>query len=605
MKVFGSRSTPFIKSNPVDILVKKINLRSWLIVGAFGILAIGLVFRLFGLHVLDQQFLRTQGDARTMRTIPIPAHRGIIADRNGEPLAVSAPVASIWANPQQFVLDDTNIHLLAEKLDLEPTYLQTRLAEQADKEFVYLKRQVAPHQAQQVQALNLPGIFVEREYRRYYPTGEVTAHVVGVTDIDGQGQEGIEFAFNDVLSGVAGARRVMKDRLGRVVDEIQHLRDPKPGENLYLSIDRRIQYLAYLQLLNAIAEHEANAGSIVVVNVKTGEILAMVNYPSFNPNNRLDRGAENQRNRAVTDVFEPGSVIKTFSMAAALEYGSVQPETLVDTSPGTFRLRGKTIRDVNNYGVIDMTGVLKHSSNIGITHTILATPFDSYLNLLQRVGYGMPTSSGFPGERAGAIQIPNENDDFSKATMSFGYGLSATPLQIVQSYAVIANNGKFVPVTFLRADNPDANQLKGEQVLTPELARQLQTMLTHVVHDERGVYRAKIAGYRVAGKSGTVRKATVEGGYGAKRYISLFAGFAPASRPEIAAVVVIDDPQGGDYYGGKVAAPIFSKVMAGTLRLLNIQPDFIEDLQPDVKIAEIGKIPVGFPEESPLKLAQY
>ncbi|MFI4954767.1 MAG: peptidoglycan D,D-transpeptidase FtsI family protein [Gammaproteobacteria bacterium] len=595
MNVFETKTTE------VKNLIKKLNIRSWIIVSAFGVLATGLAWRLFDLHVLNQQFLRTQGDARTVRTIPIPAHRGIIADRNGEPLAVSAPVASIWVNPQQFVLNDTNVQLLAEKLGLESASLQKRLEAQADKEFVYLKRQVAPQQAQQVQTLNLPGIFVEREYRRYYPTGEVTAHVLGVTDIDGQGQEGVEFAFDENLSGAPGARSVMKDRLGRVVDEIQHLRDPKPGENLYLSIDRRVQYLAYLQLLNAVSENQAGAGSIVVLNVKTGEILAMVNYPSFNPNNRLDRGSESQRNRAVTDVFEPGSVMKTFSMAAAMAYGSVQPETLVDTNPGTFQLRGKTIKDVNNYGVIDMTGVLKHSSNIGITHAMLATPFENYLNLLQKIGFGMPTSSGFPGERSGEIQIPREHDDFSKATMSFGYGLSVTTLQLAQSYAVIANDGNFVPVTFLRTDQtPDMHGNQGEQVLEPELARQLQTMLTRVVHDERGTFRAKIAGYRVAGKSGTARKATAEGGYEAKRYISVFAGFAPASQPQIATVVVIDDPQAGDYYGGKVAAPIFSKVTAGTLRLLNIQPDFIEDLQKDEEV-EVQELP----EEQALQLAQY
>jgi cell division protein FtsI (penicillin-binding protein 3) len=584
MSVFESRTSE------IKTLLKKLNIRSWIIVCAFSVLACGLTWRLFDLHVFNQQFLRTQGDARTLRTIPIPAHRGIIADRNGEPLAVSAPVASVWVNPQLFILEENNIKVLAENLDLDAETLQKRLQTQADKEFVYLKRQVAPQQAQQIQALNLSGVFIEREYRRYYPTGEVSAHVLGATDIDGQGQEGLEFAYNEALSGAPGARKVMKDRLGRVIDEIQHLRDPKPGEDLYLSIDRRIQYLAYLQLLDAVSQNEASAGSIVVLNVKTGEILAMANYPSFNPNNRLDRGSDTQRNRAVTDVFEPGSVMKTFSMAAAMRSGSVQPETLVDTSPGTMQLRGKTIRDISNYGLIDMTGVLKHSSNIGITQAILATPFEDYLNLLQQLGYGMPTASGFPGERAGQIQIPKEHDDFGKATLSFGYGLSVTSLQLAQSYAVIANDGKNVPVTFLRVDESQQNAEPQQQILAPELARQLQTMLMHVVHDDRGVYRAKIAGYQVAGKSGTARKATVEGGYEAKRYISVFAGFAPASQPEIAAVVVIDDPQAGDYYGGKVAAPVFSKIVAGALRLLNIQPDYMEDILKDKEVESVEEV---------------
>ena len=439
---------------------------------------------------------------------------------------------------------------------------------------MYLKRQLDPYAAQQIQTLNLPGVFVEREYRRYYPTGEVTAHVLGFTDIDGEGQEGLEVAFNNNLRGEAGARRVLKDRLGRIIDEIQHIRDPKAGENLNLSIDRRIQYLAYRELLSAIQENQAASGSVIVEDIKTGEILAMVNYPTFNPNNRLDRNTDHMRNRAVTDVFEPGSVMKTFSMLTALESGNVLPETQVDTHPGYMQLRGKTVRDINNYGVIDMTGVLKHSSNIGITEAILTTSLDQHLNVLQRFGFSVPTASGFPGERAGYVNAPRESDEHSRATLAFGYGLAVTPLQLVQAYATIANDGRYVPITFLRQDEP-SNQT--EQVIDPQLAKQMQTMLMHVVHDHRGVRRAKVPGYQVSGKSGTARKATVEGGYGAKRYTSTFAGFAPTSNPRLAMVIVIDDPQAGAYYGGAISAPVFSQVMGGALRLLNITPDLIEE----------------------------
>lgn len=574
--------TRFERSSGIKNVSKKMNIRSWLIVGVFGVLASGLVWRLFDLHVLNQQFLRTQGDARSLRTISISAHRGIIADRNGEALAVSAPVASVWANPKQFEDKEDNIQVLAEYLGLTPDHLRQRLDLDSDREFVYLQRQLAPSDAQQIQSLNLPGVYVDREYRRYYPTGEATAHVLGFTNIDGEGQEGIELAYNEVLSGAAGARRVVKDRLGRVIDEIQHLRDPKAGQHLSLSIDRRIQYLAYLELMNAVEQNNAESGSVVVVKVKTGEILAMANYPSYNPNNRLDRDPSKQRNRAATDVLEPGSVMKTFSMAAALSSGAVVPETIVDTNPGTMDVRGKTVKDTRNFGALDMAGVLRYSSNVGIAQVILATPFEIYLDLLQRLGFGTSTSTGFPGERTGQIQIPNEHDDHSKATLAFGYGMSVTPLQLAQAYSVIANNGEYVPITLLTVDESHEaerldNPIMGSQVIEPELALQLQTMLTQVVHNDDGASRAKVSGYKVAGKSGTARKSNVEGGYEAKRYTSVFTGFAPASEPELVAVVIVDDPKSGAYYGNQVAAPVFSKVMSGTLRLLNIPPDAIQE----------------------------
>jgi cell division protein FtsI (penicillin-binding protein 3) len=545
--------------------------RSWMMFSVLSVLVGGLAYRLVDLHVLDQQFLRSQGDARTLRTIPISAHRGIIADRNGEPLAVSAPVASVWVNPQVFPTNNDSVVQLAESLEISTDYIHKRLDSQAKKEFVYLKRQLDPYSVQKIQSLKLPGVFIEREYRRYYPTGEIAAHVLGFTDIDGEGQEGLELAFDKDLSGAPGARRVVKDRIGRVVDEIQHLRDPKPGENLYLSIDRRVQYLAYRELLKAVYENKAKAASLVAMDVRTGEILAMVNYPSFNPNSRTNHTPDTKRNRAVTDVFEPGSVIKTFSMIAALETGSVAPDTIVDTSPGRMPVRGRMVQDVNNFGVIDMTGILRHSSNVGITQVILNTPFDHYINVLNRFGFGVPTASGFPGERAGGMNIPKDHDLHSQATLSFGYGMSATTLQLAQAYATIANNGNYVPATFLRVNEIP----EGKVVLDPQLAQQLRTMLTHVVHDDRGVSRARISGYQVAGKSGTVRKATVEGGYEAKQYMSVFVGFAPASDPHIVLAVVIDEPQAGAYYGGAVAAPVFREVMTGSLRLLDITPDAV------------------------------
>lgn len=555
--------------------LRKMHRRGWVILSLVAMVVVGLTWRLVDLQVFNQKFLRDQGDARTLRTVPIPAHRGIINDRNGEPLAVSAPVSSIWVNPKVFSNIDENIKVLADYVELTPKEIKQRISNKANSEFVYLKRHLPPDVAQQIQALNMPGVFVEREYRRYYPTGEISAHVLGFTDIDGEGQEGLEAAFNNNLRGEPGSRRVMKDRIGRIIDEIKHIEDPKPGEDLFLSLDRRIQYLAYRELVSAVQQNQANSGSIVVMNIRTGEVLAMANYPSYNPNNRLDRNPEHLRNRAVTDILEPGSVMKTFSMLAGLESGSVFPETQVNTDPGTMLIDGKVVKDVNNYGVIDMTGVLRHSSNIGIAEFILASPFEQYVNLLQRFGFGVPTASGFPGERAGYINVPNNHDFHSQVTLAFGYGLAVTPLQLAQAYATLGNNGRYVPVTFLRQDAPT---ITGEQVISPELSRQINNMLTHVVHDDRGIHRAKITGYQVAGKSGTSRKATVEGGYAAKRYTSIFAGFAPATSPELVTVVVIDDPSAGAYYGGAVAAPVFSEVMSGALRLLDITPDNIEQL---------------------------
>lgn len=566
--------TRFERSSTVKNFIKKMSIRSWVIVGIFSVLVSGLMWRLFDLHVLDQQFLRTQGDARSLRTIPISAHRGIIADRNDEPLAVSAPVASVWANPKDFDNTEENIELLASYLDLTADTLREKLSNQNNKEFVYLQRQLAPSDAQQVQSLNLAGIHVEREYRRYYPTGEATAHVLGFTNIDGEGQEGVELEYDQILSGAPGARQVIKDRLGRVIDEIEHIRDPKAGQHLNLSIDRRIQYLAYLELLNSVEENDAESGSVVVVDVKTGEVLAMANYPSYNPNNRLDRDPNKQRNRAATDVFEPGSVMKVFSMAAGLSSGSVIPETIVDTNPGTMQVRGKTVRDTRNFGVLDMAGVLQYSSNVGIAQVILATPFETYVEMLHELGFGSTTATGFPGERTGQIQIPAEHDDHSKVTLAFGYGLSVTPLQLAQAYSIIANDGEYIPLTLLRSDDTET---AAEPILDPALAQELQAMLTQVVHNEQGASKAKVSGYKVAGKSGTARKSNVEGGYEAKRYTSVFAGFAPASDPQLVTVIVVDDPKSGAYYGNQVAAPVFSKVMSGALRLLNIPPDAIQE----------------------------
>jgi len=529
----------------------------------------GLMVRAVDLQVLRKEFYQEQGDARYLRDIDIPVSRGTVFDRNGEPLAVSTPVESIWANPMELLEHADRIGELARAAGLDEESLKERLVERSDKEFYYIKRHLNPDDAQAILGLGIPGVSSQREFRRYYPSGEVIAHVLGFTNIDDAGQEGLELAFDSWLAGEKGIKRVIRDRLGHEVENVELVREARPGKDLTISIDRRIQYLAYRELKAALAEHHASSGSMVILDVPTGEILAMVNQPSFNPNARGNVDPAYRRNRAATDVVEPGSTMKAFTISAALETGKWKPHTPIDTSPGTYTLYGHTISDVHNKGLIDVTGVITYSSNVGAAKIAATLGRDEMYDVFHRFGFGEVTGCGFPGESPGNLPIAKNWGPVEQATIAYGYGLSVTPLQLAQGYAALANDGRLRPPTFVKG-----GQVKDHAVIDPQIAATLRGMLETVVHPPGGGIKAAITNYRVAGKTGTSRTA-VGGGY-QKKYISLFAGMVPASAPRLVGVVVIHDPQGA-YYGALVSAPVFSKVMDGALRLLDVPPDDVQN----------------------------
>jgi cell division protein FtsI (penicillin-binding protein 3) len=528
----------------------------------------GLLWRAVDLQHTDRDFLKGQGDARSLRVATIPAHRGKILDRNGEPLAISTPVDSVWANPRELAGATRRLPELGKLLGVDVATLERLVAERGGREFVYLKRHVAPQLAGKVSAAGVPGVYLQREYRRYYPLGEVSAHVVGFTNVDDIGQEGMELAFDERLRGVGGAHRVLRDRLGRIVEEVESIRPPKAGGDLVLSVDRRIQYLAYRALLGAVKRNKARGGSVVVLESRTGEVLAMVNQPAYNPNNRGDRVSARYRNRAATDVFEPGSTIKPFTIAAALESGRFKVASRIDTNPGFLKIGKYTVRDLRNYGLIDLPTVIRKSSNVGATRLALAIEPRDLWQVLTRVGFGAGTASGFPGEAEGVLTHYFDWGNIHRATLSFGYGMSVSALQLAQAYAVIANDGRFVRMAFERVDEP----VEGVPVMGRATAESLRAMLESVLGPEGTAQRARVAGYRVGGKTGTVRK-SITGGYSEDRYKAVFAGIAPITRPRLVVVVVIDEPGGKEYYGGQVAAPVYAEIMARTMRVLGIPPD--------------------------------
>jgi cell division protein FtsI (penicillin-binding protein 3) len=542
--------------------------RVTLVLAFFSLAAFSLVARAVHLQVLDKEFLNQQADTRHLRTERISAHRGAITDRNGEPLAISTPVDSIWANPKEFAPAVDKIPLLARALGIDPQMLMRRITRSMDKEFLYLKRHLNPEQASDVLALQLPGINVQREYHRYYPASEVTGHVVGFTDIDDEGQEGLELAFNHWLAGESGAKRVLKDRLGRSIENVASIRPPHHGKELRTSIDLRLQYLAYRTLKSAIKTYGARSGSIVVLDVHTGEVLAMVNQPTYNPNDRSQFAAARYRNRAITDIFEPGSSIKPLVVAAALESGQYRPSSIVDTSPGFVTVGAKTIEDSRNLGRVSLTTILARSSNVGVTKLAMTLQPDQLWETMTQFGFGELTSSGFPGESAGMLTHFTHWQPISQATLAYGYGISVTPLQLAQAYAAIGANGVMRPVSLLAIDQAG----EGQQVISRETATAVRRMLEEVVRPGGTGTKASIDGYRVAGKTGTAWKFAA-GGYSEDKYISIFAGLAPASDPRLATVVVIDEPSGELYYGSDVAAPVFADVMSESLRLLAVAPD--------------------------------
>ena len=536
--------------------------------------AVALVWRAVCLQVLDTEFLQSQADARHLRVVSLPAHRGKILDRNGEPLAISTPVESVWVNPQALGGEQQRIPELTKLLSLDFDKVQRLLASRAEREFVYLRRHISPDLASQVAALKIPGVHLQREYRRYYPGGEVAAHVVGFTNIDDAGQEGVELAYEDWLGGEPGAKRVVKDGNHKIIEDVESISRPHPGKDLKLSIDRRIQYLAYRELKTVMKEHKAQAASAVVLDVKSGEVIAMVNQPSFNPNNRQQVRSSSMRNRAVTDVFEPGSTMKPFIVASALQGGRYQPGTPVSTSPGWMRVGVNTVRDVHDYGQLDVSGVIRKSSNVGVSKIALSLPAEEIWTLLTELGFGAQTYSGFPGEASGLLSYHGGWNAIETATLSFGYGVSVTPLQLAQAYAVLATGGIKRSVTFLR----DGEVTEERRILPAAIAQQVLNMLEQAAGPDGTAPQAQVAGYRVAGKTGTVKKATA-GGYSSKKYLAVFAGMAPASDPRFVMVVMVDAPDNGKYYGGQVAAPVFSKVMAGALRLMAVPPDDVPLLQ--------------------------
>ena len=527
-----------------------------------------LAVRAFYLQVVEASYLQDQGDAAHLRIIEDDSHRGMILDRNGEPLAISTPVDSVWANPQEFVQGRSRWPALARLLGIPLSGLVHAVRRSAGRQFMYIEREIAPQTARRVMALHIPGVALQREYRRYYPAGPVTGQLIGFTNVDDVGQEGVEFAYNSWLRAIPGKERVLQDRYGNIVQPVESISLPVPGRNVVLSIDRRIQFLVYRALRAAVAKSHANAASAVVVNVRTGEVLALVNVPSFNPNNRNGLVSSLVRDRAVTDTFEPGSTLKPFTIAAAMETGRYTPDTLIDTSPGSIRVGGYTIRDDEDSGTISVAQIIEKSSNVGATKIALSLNPRRMWDMFRLAGFGAPTGVGLPGESSGFVRSFQQWVPSEQATMSFGYGISVTVMQLAQAYGGIANDGVMMPVTILRRDQPVA----GRRIMSDTTAHELRSMLEMVISNEGTAPDAAVADYHVAGKTGTAHKLGPDG-YERDGYIASFAGFVPATDPRLAMVVMVNNPRGKDYYGGEVAAPVFSRVMTGALRLLNIPPD--------------------------------
>ena len=573
--------------------VKSIFHRRWVVAAGVIAFAAVLSWRMVDLQLNRNVFLTEEGEARHLRIERIPAHRGMLLDRNGEPLAVSTPLASVWVNPKKLVNSRARWPELERALALGPGSIEHAMEGRSRREFVYVRRHVDPSVAEAVDALEMDGVHLKPEYRRYYPMGAAASHVLGFTSIDDAGQEGLELALDGVLSGENGARRVIKDRLGRIVESLERIRPARPGRDVVLSIDRRIQSVAYRALLQGVRRHRARAGSAVVLDIRTGEVLAVVNLPSFNPNDRGDRSSWRFRNRAVTDLLEPGSTIKPFTVAAALQAGIVRPDTTMDTRPGFLKVGRHTVWDVRNYGVIDIRKVIKKSSNVGAGKLALALRSADLWRMFRQAGFGVSTGSGFPGERKGTLTDFAGWGELHRVTLSFGYGLAATPLQVARAYAAFGTGGELPAVSFLRTDGAPSVS----QVMPAPVAARILEMLEEAVEPDGTGHRARVDGYRVGGKTGTTRKSEA-GGYSEDRYHSTFAGLAPMSDPRLSVVVVIDEPGGRAYYGGTVAAPVFSDIVEGSLRVLGIAPDDPEVIRtPGINVAAAP--PDGVPERSP------
>ncbi|MDX9996167.1 MAG: penicillin-binding protein 2 [Rhodocyclaceae bacterium] len=534
-----------------------------------GLLLLGsaaLVGRSFWLQGINKEFLIGKGESRYERVIEMPATRGRILDRNGDVLAISTPVKSVWAIPEDARLSPAQTRELAKLLDTDARELTRRLA--TERDFVYLKRRIAPDVAARIGELKLPGIHFQNEYRRYYPSGEVTSHMLGFTGAEDAGQEGIELAMNGQLSGKPGSRRVIKDRRGRIVEDVESIHVPQDGKDVALALDAKLQYLAYSQLRKALTDHKAKAGGIVVLDARTGEILALANLPTYNPNNRSKLSGAQLRNRAFTDTFEPGSTFKPFGVALALEQGHVRFDTQIQTAPGRLTINGATINDAHKHDLLSVAQIIQKSSNVGTAKIALGLRPEDMWRMFDKLGFGQPLKLGFPGEAAGRLRPWKRWRPIEQATMSYGHGISVTLIQLARAYLAFARDGDVLPLSFARLETAPSG---GIRIFSQQTAREVRTMLEMAVQPGGTAPMAQVAGYRVAGKTGTAHK--LEGGRYANKYISSFVGFAPASDPRLIVAVMIDEPTDGIYYGGAVAAPVFSRVMESALRSLGIPPD--------------------------------
>ena len=533
------------------------------LVAAFGVLAGRAVY----LQAVNADFLQMKGASRFSRVLEVPATRGRILERNGEAVAISTPVKSIWAIPEDVQASPAQVKSLATLLNVDPAELQKKFSD-TTRDFVYLKRQIPPEQAERIAELGLPGIYSQREYRRYYPGGDGMAHVIGFTGVGDEGQEGIELAFQSSLAGKAGSRRVIKDRRGSIVEDLESIRAAQDGKDLTLSVDGKIQNIAFGALKSAVEFHKAKAGAIVVLDVRSGEVLALANMPSYNPNNRGKLTGAQLRNRVMTDIFEPGSTLKPFTVALAVDEGRVRPDTMIQTAPGKLTIANHTISDAHASGLLSVAQVIQKSSNVGAAKIALGLPKEDMWDLFKRVGFGAQPALGFPGEAQGKVRDWKTWRPIEQATMSYGHGISVSLIQLARAYSIFARDGELAPLTLVRSDMPVA----GRRVISAETARAVREMLEMAVQPGGTAPRARVMGYRVAGKTGTAHKLE-NGGYAAHKYISSFVGFAPVSDPRLVIAVMIDEPSNGQYYGGAVSAPVFSQVMQGALRSLGVPPD--------------------------------
>ncbi|MDP2811087.1 MAG: penicillin-binding protein 2 [Rhodocyclaceae bacterium] len=540
--------------------------RARFVLGALLAMFSVLIGRSLWLQGFQKGFLQKKGESRYERVLDISATRGRIVDRNGDVLAISTPVKSVWAIPEDARLNPAQARELAQLLEMDVRELNRKLA--SEREFVFVRRQIPPDAADRVAAMELPGIHLQQEYRRYYPAGEVAAHVLGFTGAEDAGQEGVELAMNGLLSGKPGSRRVIKDRRGQIVEDVESIRAPQEGKDIVLALDAKIQYLAYTHLKQAVGANRARSGGIVVLDARSGEVLALANLPAYNPNDRSRLAGDPLRNRALTDTFEPGSTLKPFTVALALEKGSVRFDTPIQTAPGKLTIGPATITDAHSNGLLTVAQVIQKSSNVGAAKIALSMPREEMWQMFDSIGFGAPLKLGFPGEAAGRLRPAKSWRPIEQATMAYGHGISVTLMQLARAYQAFARDGDLTPLSLTKLDTPPP---AGKAVFSAQTAREMRAMLEMAVQPGGTAPRAQIPGYRVAGKTGTARK--LEGRTYAEKYVASFVGFAPVSDPRLIVAVMIDEPSAGKYYGGEVAAPVFAQIMAGALRTLGVPPD--------------------------------